>query len=245
MINQLGKSIADLVIPSRRLNKKWSSLQYIVQQKDFTAEFQKENAKIQEIEHQVGRFINMQKVFSQLSVEEPGDVLEFGTWQGLGLILFSRLLGQNIQNRKLIGIDSFEGLPHDSTIWKKSQFNNTSLQTAKDNFERYGDKRFNRQQCSFVKGWFNSKETVVAIKNLTKSIEVIHFDADLGSSTREALALIQPILENRKAPTFFLFDDWGCHPDEVPDAFFEWLEAYRKKNPVEVVKFSSTRFTRY
>ena len=41
--------------------------------------------------------------------------MEFGTWQGQGLRLFDLALNKKIK-KKMIGIDSFEGLPESSTI---------------------------------------------------------------------------------------------------------------------------------
>ena len=44
---------------------------------------------------------------------------------------------------------------------------------------------------------------------------------------------------------YFLFDDWGCHPDEVPEAFYEWIRHYQVECRFNVDRLSSTRFTRY
>ena len=80
-----------------------------------------------EAEHQIGRFLNMQKVLNEIEINNiRGDIVEFGTWQGQGLMLFDIALSKKTQ-RKLIGIDSFEGLPETSTIWKKGDFSNTSF----------------------------------------------------------------------------------------------------------------------
>jgi hypothetical protein len=58
-----------------------------------------------------------------------------------------------------------------------------------------------------------------------KEIALIHCDADLGSSTTQALALIEPYLAYRIKPIYLFFDNWGCHLDEVPDAFLIWLQS--------------------
>jgi hypothetical protein len=83
------------------------------------------------------------------------------------------------------------------------------------------------------------------LHNMVKDVILVHFDADLGISTKEALTCIEPYIANRKKPIYLLFDDWGCHPDEVPDAFYAWVEENKKKNKFNLQKVSSTRYTRY
>ena len=87
-----------------------------------------------EAEHQIGRFLNMQKVLNEIEKNNiSGDIVEFGTWQGQGLMLFDIALSKKTQ-RNLIGIDSFEGLPETSTIWKKGDFSNTLLAKVRNKF---------------------------------------------------------------------------------------------------------------
>ena len=96
-----------------------------------------------------------------------------------------------------------------------------------------------------IKGWFSDKTVREKLTSICKEITIVHFDADLGSSTTQALYLIEPYLLNRTRPIYFLFDDWGCHPDEVPDAFLTWLSSVSKTFNLEAHKVFSTRFTRY
>lgn len=87
-----------------------------------------------EAERQIGRFLNMQKVLNEIEKNNiSGDIVEFGTWQGQGLMLFDIALSTKTQ-RNLIGIDSFEGLPETSTIWKKGDFSNTLLAKVRNKF---------------------------------------------------------------------------------------------------------------
>jgi hypothetical protein len=228
-----------------RINRRWTRLDYILSQ-DFNPELIEEYSQIIEVEHQVGRYLNMRNIFNQLEVQNvEGDIVEFGTWQGLGLIYFSRLLGSNINRRKLVGIDSFEGLPESSTIWRKGDFNNTALEYAYDNVNRYADPRFRKEDILLIKGWFGDEKTSQQLNNQVRKIALVHFDADLGSSTAKALKMIEPYLNDGVGSFYFLFDDWGCHPDEVPDAFFSWLDDFKKTRLIVVEKISSTRFTRY
>src|SRR4051812_694459 len=90
-----------------KLNKKWRKIDFILNYKDFSERAISEFAEITEAEHQIGRYLNMKSIVSEIeSANLKGDILEFGTWQGLGLIILSRLF--NSPHRSYIGVDSFE-----------------------------------------------------------------------------------------------------------------------------------------
>jgi len=229
-----------------QLNSLWSNQNYILSQIALVSPgFYEEHKGITEIEHQVGRYLNMQIVCREIAADKiEGDIVEFGTWQGLGLILLANCFdGEKIQ-RKLIGIDSFEGLPESSTIWIKGAFSNTSLGLVEKNIQsKIALNSF--LSVMLIKGFFSDSFVGEQLASTCKEIALIHFDADLGSSTTQALSLIEPYLVNRAKPIYFLFDDWGCHPDEVPDAFLTWLPRAINKFKLQAYKLSSTRFTRY
>ncbi len=227
------------------INRLWAKQEYVLsQKKNFTEDFLQKNSHIGEIEHQVGRYLHMQHICNEIILKGySGDIVEFGTWRGLGLIFFGDLFGKDSQKRKFIGIDSFEGLPISSGGWKQGTFNNTSMELARSNIEKY----FQKTPIHFelIKGWFNDAKVKEQLTGLTNDIILVHFDADLGVSTSDALKLITPYLLKRHKPIYFLFDDWGCHPDEVPDAFYRWLESAQTTIKFKAKKLSSTRFTRY
>ena len=229
-----------------RLNSLWSQQDYVLSNIGLCDKaFYEANKSVTEIEHQVGRYLNMKNICEEIvATGLEGDVVEFGTWQGLGLILLSRCFSGDRTRRKLIGIDSFEGLPESSTVWRKGTFSNTSIEEVKRNTEsKMGPN--DRLSVELIKGWFSDRAVEEELSALCKEIALVHFDADLGSSTTQALALIQPYLINRTKPVYFLFDDWGCHPDEVPDAFLNWLSGARATLSLQAHKLCSTRFTRY
>jgi hypothetical protein len=225
-------------------------MQYTLDSQDFTPAFLKKYSNVQEIEHQVGRYLNMKEIIEIIDSKDPefrieGDIVEFGTWKGLGLIYFARLLGTNPNNRYLVGIDSFEGLPHDFSIWKKGAFSDTELNFVADNILKNAPNNFNKDSFTLIKGWFSDATIKKQLYQKIQNVALVHFDADLYSSTVEALEIIEPYVKNRTTPIYFLFDDWGCHPDEVPEAFAEWLEKISKTQKVKAHKISSTRFSRY
>lgn len=170
-----------------------------------------------------------------------GDILEFGTWKGLGLIYLSKIFNRTDIN--YIAVDSFEGLPQSSTIWKKGNFNNTDETIARDNILKYG--KVGEGKLFVIKGWFDDVKVGSQVSKLAENLLLVHLDADLGDSTTAALDIIGSMLHNRKKPLYILFDDWGCHPDEVPDAFHDWVLRNNVKFKFKIVKLCSTKLTRY
>lgn len=225
------------------LNRKFMKPEFLMTQfEKFDGGDLVSNSDVRELEHQVGRFLNMKAIKDEIvKCQLTGDILEFGTWQGLGLIYLSNLFDDS--QIKYIGIDSFEGLPDSSTIWKKGHFNNTTEDSARVNIEKYG--KLSSEQLVLIKGWFDNPYVKNRLLEVSSDILLVHLDADLGSSTKDALSLIENFLVERSKPLYLLFDDWGCHPDEVPDAFNEWVFLNREKYNFKPNKLFSTNLTRY
>jgi hypothetical protein len=231
-------------IDERRTNRRWSNQDYILEKIEL-ADFSiiAKYANCPEVEHQIGRYANMKAVIAEIERDNiPGDIVEFGTWQGLGIILLSRLFNSHGTTRKFVGIDSFEGLPETSTIWREGQFNDTNYNFAYENISKH---KASGWDFSLIKGWFDDPLVANQLYQAVNDVALVHFDADLKSSTTQALKIIETYLKTISHPIFFLFDDWGCHPDEVPDAFFEWLDTACLKYNIYVTKISSTKYARY
>jgi len=202
-----------------------------------------ENLKFfDEAEHQIGRFLNIKRVLQTVQdFNIKGDLVEFGTFQGESLKLFDLALNKKIK-KKMVGIDSFEGLPESSTIWVKRTFANTCFELVskelKSQIKNFSD-------IELIKGWFNDPLVAKKLYEKVQDIAIVHFDADLGSSTLDALKIIEPYFKNRKQPIYFLFDDWGCHPNEVPEAFNKWLNNAKPKFKIKEKIIFFTNLTRY
>jgi hypothetical protein len=230
------------ILRGKYLNNRWKNFDYIYNNLPCkNIEFYRNNIDIAEIEHQVGRYLNMQSIVNEIIEDKlEGSVVEFGTFQGLGLILLDRLLASH--SKTIIGIDSFEGLPESSTIWKKGLFSNTSLELVKKNIKKYSS---NPSNFVLIKGWFNDKYVSDTLYSSTQNVILVHFDSDLGSSTYSAIKMVEPYLLNRNKPIYFLFDDWGCSPDEIPDVFNNWLKNAEDIYNFKAKKLYSTKLTRY
>ena len=195
-------------------------------------------------EHHIGRYLNWKTVAGAVSDEGiNGDIVEFGTWQGLGLLMMAQCFESTTTPRKFIGIDSFEGLPESSNGWTKGTFNDTSVNLTKNNIQELFPKNPNLS-CDLIQGWFNDPRVSEELYKQVITPAIIHFDADLGSSTFQALTIIEPYLIGRSDPIYFLFDDWGIHPAEVPVAWNEWMSIAEEKYNLSAEEISNTVYTR-
>lgn len=186
-----------------------------------------------EQDHQRGRFALMEKVFNLISQGNvKGDIVEFGSWKGQGLIYLTYLRNKLLnENLKVIGIDAFEGLPLSEDGWVKGMFNNTSLEEVKSQIANKKEIIGNTDNVEIVKGYFNSqhvKEYMSKIDN----IAFIYFDGDLKTSTLEALNIVEKFFINQKT-IYIAFDDWGCSNYTLCAAFgkfFHHLPNFSFKN---------------
>lgn len=229
----------------QKLDEAWRSTPFILSECSYRDNsYLRMHSHIHNIEHQLGRFLNMKIVFNNIVNLISGNILEFGTWQGLGLCQLSKCLSDDIFPRKFIGIDSFEGLPESSTVWQKGMFADTSYEYAQNNLKNYFKFTENHSPM-LIKGLFSDKNTADSLFKATQNVCLVHFDADLGTSTSVALKMIEAFFVGRTDSMYFLFDDWGCHPEEVPDAFHDWEKVASKQYSFSSIKIASTNHTRY
>jgi hypothetical protein len=112
--------------------------------------------------------------------------IEYGVYQGYSL---SYIANSNKNSDSIfIGLDSFEGLPEDwDTIMPKGFFNTGGK------LPDIADKR-----VKIIKGWFQN--TAHVLKSVISSREyetlIVHYDADLYSSTLFALSEIDHTLQS-------------------------------------------------
>jgi len=157
------------------------------------------------------RVLDRRETFAKIA-ETLGDVpvlyLEFGVHRGDSMRIWSELL-INPETR-LVGFDSFEGLPEDWTaIDGKGTFSTGGQRPV------LADDR-----VRFVSGWFDA--TLPAFEVPPHERLIVHLDADLYSSTKTVLdALERHILPG----TFLLFDEFSDRLHELR-AFDEFLRMH-------------------
>jgi hypothetical protein len=124
----------------------------------------------------------------ELPPDEPGIVIECGTWKGgsaANLSLACRIVG-----RKLRIYDSFQGLPpgddldRESVFYKAGDYLGT-LDEVKENLRRYGA----IEVCEFAQGWFD--DTLPSLKD---PVALAFIDVDLEASLTTCVRYIWPNL---------------------------------------------------
>lgn len=156
-----------------------------------------------------------------------GDYLEFGVSRGTSLAcMFHALKRENVSHVRLIGFDSFEGLPPEASTegWRPGDYRSTEHATR-----RYLSKKgVDLARVRLVKGWFKDTLTPEARDRLNISkASLIMIDCDIYSASREALWFCEPLIRDQAA---IFFDDWGWRSDEgkigQKEAFEEFLAEF-------------------
>ena len=185
-----------------------------------------------------------------------GDVIEFGVYTGRSLALLSHyhILNKNSIHsinfdRKIVGFDSFSGLPSsdDHPRWKKNMF---GVNHSYHPILEFGAKvtptviydLFDR--CNLSKPYIESGDfnTTIrkTIKNKYKKAALVHIDCDLYESTKTVLFGIESILQEG---TVLLFDDWfnfkGNKNKGEQKAFYEFFYSYPNWKYIEYKDYAT------
>ena len=132
--------------------------------------------------------------------------LEFGVWDGGSMRDWSRLLRH--PDAELHGFDSFQGLPEDFLIGTPAGF-----------CDRGGEPpHIDDPRVRFHVGWFSETLPEFTWPSGWERL-VVNLDADLYSSSAEALAFIEPYVS---PGTIIYFDEFN-HRDHELRAFEEFL----------------------
>ena len=129
-----------------------------------------------------------------------------------------------LEHVRLIGFDSFEGLPPEAADegWSPGEFHSTFSATR-----RYlAGRRVNLDRVSLVKGWFRDTLTPETRSRLAMTkASLIMIDCDIYSASKEALTFCAPLIGERAV---IVFDDWGWRSDSNEigqrEAFDEFLD---------------------
>ncbi len=139
-------------------------------------------------------------IIQKESLQEPIDYIEFGVFDGGSFMWWANANTQ--ANSRFYGFDTFEGLPEDWGSFKKGDM--------QSNMPLTDDTRI-----TFFKGLF--QDTVPGFaKNYKPGVRrVIHFDADLFTSTLFGLTSMAPFL---KPGDIIIFDEFNVPMHE----FYAW-----------------------
>lgn len=126
--------------------------------------------------------------------------LEFGVWKGESIRYFAA--NHKNQTSEFYGFDSFEGLPEKWDTFTDTM--NAGFFSVQGALPDLDDKRI-----KFIKGWFQNTvgQFLIKFKDSFKENIVVHYDADLYSST--LLCLME--IDSLKKRYLAIFDEFPGH----------------------------------
>lgn len=145
-----------------------------------------------------------------LTANMDGDIVECGVFKGSTLFSIALLLKQRNINKKIYGLDSFEGLPEMEDIDKgitKETFGNTNYSTVCRGRDKLG-----LSNIILIKGFF--KDTLKKLEG--EKFILVHLDCDLYQSYKECLEF----LYDKVLPGgYILFDEYSHGAKKAIDEF--------------------------
>lgn len=139
------------------------------------------------------------------SSSQIGDYLEFGVCHGTSMIcVHKEMQAAGVADARLIGFDSFEGLPDDDEgYWNKGAFKSDMDHTRHVMTEGGVD----WARTHLVQGWFSDTLNAETIRqhNMRK-ISIANIDCDIHSAAKEALDFCGPLFDDL---VILNFDDWN------------------------------------
>ena len=179
------------------------------------------------------------RLLERLGDHELGDYLEFGVYNGSTLAIVHDLLERRGRtSSRLIGFDSFEGLPpeanvDDNNLWMPGQYR-CPEKFARDFLTKRG---VDWQRVALIKGWFSETcKPSIRTRYQIKSAGIIMIDSDLYSSAVAALKFCEPLIGHN---ALIIFDEYypggrkGRFLGEEK-AFAEFLEAHQDITSIDL-----------
>jgi hypothetical protein len=143
----------------------------------------------------------------QLIMNQPGVIVEFGTWWGQNLVLFENLRAiyePFNQSRRVIGFDTFQGYPEISDKDRSSETIKIGGYKVAENYREYLEKLIDYHEKNNVLAAIKKHELVQGdvsksapawfAKNDDVIVALAYFDMALYEPTRAALDAIKPSL---------------------------------------------------
>ena len=170
-----------------------------------------------------------------------GDYVEFGVYAGSSMVCMHRALESlGLHDVRLIGFDSFEGLPQVAEVegagrWVPGEFH-SPMAFTEWNLTRSG---VPTERVTLIPGWFDATATEeTAMSARIGHLSVVLIDCDLYSSAQTALEFCAP----RLGPTSIIFfDEWsvgepGAAGFDERRAFTEFRAAHPEFHTSELVQ---------
>jgi hypothetical protein len=157
---------------------------------------------------------------AHLKFPQGGTCLEFGVYVGDSFMRQVELLMSTYTNTKIIGFDSWAGLPRETKgVWYPDRHSEGHFSTPKDNVLNRLGGLIHNPRINLVDGFFKDSLT----PELQASIDDLIFvnvDVDIHSSCAEILEFIRPML---RPGVIIYFDDWKDPADTFAGEWGEHL----------------------
>jgi hypothetical protein len=163
----------------------------------------------------------------RVPVTQFGDYLEFGVSRGTSLAcVYRALMKKDLSHVRLIGFDSFQGLPPEAEDegWVPGDYKSSQEATRAYLASMDVDMR----RVTLVEGWFSqtcTEETKVRLA--LQKASIIMVDCDLYSASRDVLRYVEPLIRDH---AIVICDDWGSRTSDEQrsqgDAFEEFLQEH-------------------
>ena len=180
----------------------------------------------------------VQKVSETVGADGMGDYLEFGVYQGNSMMAMQEAVRRvGLERVRFFGFDSFEGLPSEAEWdgpWSEGEFRSDIEFTRK----RLTEGGVDWGRTELVKGFFSDTLTPeLRQQHGMEKASLIMIDADLYTSSRDALAFCEPLIRDTAA---IFFDDWNSTDEAGGEkrAFRELLEAHPDLEAEEIGTYS-------
>ena len=151
-------------------------------------------------------FERREDLWTKSFTNDPVTYVEFGVHQGYSIEHFAEK--NKNKNSIFIGLDSFEGLPEDWGSMPKGSFDNKGVMPQTDD-----------PRISFIKGWFQNTWDQLASSLTRADTLIVHYDADLYSSTLFALSKMDAL----NKPYIAIFDEFAGHEAR---ALHNYIQSY-------------------
>lgn len=175
----------------------------------------------------------IKKLLEHESPENFGDYLEFGVSRGSSMANMYHVLRElNLKKVRLIGFDSFEGMPPESSKegWEPGSYFSTLSATQ----AYLKDRQVDMNLVTLIKGWFTNTLNPKAKERLNlQKASVIMIDCDIYSASKTALEFVMPLIKEK---ALIIFDDWGWTADSGIIGQKEAFEESLKKFPEYTVE---------
>ncbi len=180
----------------------------------------------------------VRQVSEAVGADAIGDYLEFGVYQGNSMMAMQEAVRRvGLERVRFFGFDSFAGLPSEAEWdgpWSEGEFRSDIEFTRKRLTEGGAD----WDRTELIKGFFSDTLTdELREQHGLEKASLIMVDADLYTSSRDALAFCAPLIRDTTA---IFFDDWNSTGEDGGEkrAFRELLEAHPDLEAEEIGTYS-------